>query len=95
MRLAVMRKSIHRAEYEVLVGLLRERREVAGITQTELSRALGRSQSFVSDLERGQRRLDLIELRDICAYLRMDLGKFVGEFEARLRSSAVSRKRRR
>ena len=87
-----MRKSIHRTEYAVLVGLLRERREAAAVTQSELSEALGRSQSFISDLERGQRRLDLIELRDICARLRIDLGKFVSELEARLRSQSSARK---
>ena len=83
-----MRKSIHRAEYQVLVKLLRERREAAGVTQTELSRSLGRSQSFVSDLERGQRRLDVIELRDICAHLRVDLMKFIAELQGRLRRRA-------
>lgn len=68
-----MSKSIHRAEYQVLVELLRERREQAGVTQVELSHTLRRTQSFVSDVERGQRRLDLLELRDICGHIGVDL----------------------
>jgi transcriptional regulator with XRE-family HTH domain len=90
-----MHKSIHTGAYATLIGLLRESREAAGATQMDLSEYLGRSQSFVSDLERGQRRLDVIELRDICGYLRIDFLKFVGELERRLRSAGPSRKQRR
>ena len=90
-----MRKSIHRTEYQILVELLRESRELAGVTQVELSKVLGRSQSFVSDLERGQRRLDIIELRDICKCLKLDFLRFIAELDRRLRLSASSPTRRR
>ena len=87
-----MGKSIHRAEYRVFVALLREHREQAAVTQVALSEALGRSQSFVSDFERGQRRLDLIELRDVCEHIGLDLIEFVEEFEKRLRQVTVGRR---
>jgi transcriptional regulator with XRE-family HTH domain len=45
-----------------LCQLLIEAREAAGMNQTELGKAVGRSQSFVSNYERGQRRLDLADL---------------------------------
>jgi transcriptional regulator with XRE-family HTH domain len=90
-----MRKSIHRAEYQILVEMLRESREQAGVTQAGLSKALGRSQSFVSDVERGQRRLDIIELRDICRCLKLDFLGVVSNLEHQLRSSASSAVRRR
>jgi transcriptional regulator with XRE-family HTH domain len=89
-----MRKSIHTDEHAALIDLLRESREAAGVTQTDLSRHLGRSQSFVSDLERGQRRLDVIQLRDICAYLGIEFPKFANELERRLRSAARPRRQR-
>lgn len=79
-----MSKTIHRNEYRVLLKLLKEQRVRAGITQTACSTALGRSQSFMSDIERGVRRLDLVELRDICAILKTSLGRFVQEFEQAL-----------
>jgi transcriptional regulator with XRE-family HTH domain len=84
-----MRKSIHRSEYRVLLDLLREQRARAGLTQAQASSSLGRAQSFISDVERGSRRLDLVQLRDLCHVLQTDLVKFVTEFE-----KAVSAKER-
>ena len=52
--------------------MLRERREAAGITQTDLSRRLGRPQSFISKYERGERRLDVIEFLDVAEALGSD-----------------------
>lgn len=45
-----------------LCRLLIEAREAADMNQTELGKAVGRSQSFVSNYERAQRRLDLPDL---------------------------------
>lgn len=79
-----MPKSIHRPEYEQLRKLVREVRIDAGVTQETLSVQLGRSQSFVSDIERGVRRIDAIELRDLCHLLGMDLVYFLGVLEERI-----------
>jgi len=76
-----MPKTIHRNEYRVLLDLLKEHRVRASVTQNEVSVALKRSQSFMSDIERGVRRLDLVELRDICTFLKIGLSRFVQEFE--------------
>jgi len=46
--------------------------------------ALGRPQSFASDIERGLRRLDLIQLRDICRVLGLGLVEFVQRYESEL-----------
>jgi transcriptional regulator with XRE-family HTH domain len=89
-----MAKSIHRPEYEVLRELLREARLSAGLTQVQLSASLGRPQSYVSDLERGVRRLDLIELRDICAVVGRDLPAFVRELERGIARLSTSPNRR-
>lgn len=85
-----MRKSIHRAEYVLLLELVREIRLAAGVTQEELSRKLGRPQSFVSDVERGTRRLDVLELRDLCGYLGQPFVDFVAEYERRLQQATAS-----
>ena len=77
-----MGKSIHRDDYNALIELLRRRRREAGVTQIDLSKALRRSQSFVSDIERGQRRLDVIEVRDICAAIGTSFLEFIREFDA-------------
>ena len=82
-----MPKSIHRAEYRILLRLLRELRMSAGVTQTRASASLGRVQSFVSDVERGVRRLDVVQLRDLCIALGTDLPSFVAAFERSMGSS--------
>ena len=79
-----MEKTIYTGEYAQLLRLLRETRERAGITQTDLADRLGHSQSFVTKCERGERRLDVIQLRTICAALGTDLASFVAELERRL-----------
>lgn len=76
-----MPKTLYRPEAAVLRQQLRAAREEAGITQTALSDALGRSQTFVSDIERGVRRLDTVELWEICNAMGLDLTAFVAEFQ--------------
>ncbi|GLK89991.1 hypothetical protein GCM10017655_30530 [Pseudomonas turukhanskensis] len=56
----------------------------AGLTQSEFAQALERPQSFASDIERGLRRLDLVQLRDICLALNIGLVDFVQRFENEL-----------
>lgn len=77
-----MQKSIYTEEYRTLLRLLREARERAGITQVELAGILGQSQSFVSKVESGDRRLDLVQLHIILNALEADLVGFVTRFVA-------------
>ncbi|MBL8298487.1 MAG: helix-turn-helix transcriptional regulator [Rhodanobacteraceae bacterium] len=67
-----MPKSIHRAEYRRIIDTLRDHREAQGLTQTGLATLLGRSQQWVSLLERGDRRLDVVEYVELCAALDLD-----------------------
>jgi transcriptional regulator with XRE-family HTH domain len=84
---AVMPKSIYRPEYVVLRELIREVRTARGITQNALSERLGHNQSFLSDIERGTRRIDVLELRDLCQEVDTDLLRFVAELEQRIAQS--------
>lgn len=88
-----MAKTIHRGEYNVIRDLLREKRVACGLTQVEVSQRMGRSQSFVSDVERGTRRVDLLELRDLCDLFGIRLTGFCEEFERRAAAVAPSGKR--
>ncbi len=80
-----MEKSVYREENLALLRLLRQCRVESGLTQGEFAKALERPQSFVSDIERGLRRLDLVQLRDICQVLGIGLVQFVERFEGALR----------
>ena len=79
-----MKKSVFTREYQVLLQVLHAAREKAEVTQIELARRLGRSQSFVSKCERGERRLDVVQLRQICHAIGTTLPKVINEFERRL-----------
>ena len=50
-----------------------------------MAKALGKPQAFVSYYESGARRLDLLELRQICGILGVPLTEFVRKFEKSLR----------
>ncbi len=56
----------------------------AGLTQEEVARRLGRPQSFISKYETGERRLDILELRQVVAVFGLPLADFVGRLEAGL-----------
>lgn len=79
-----MTKSIHTPEHEVLISLIRETRIKKGLNQSEVSRKLKKAQSFMSDVETGSRRLDIIQLRTLCNALGTDLTTFVVILENRL-----------
>ena len=79
-----MEKSIYTREYKVLLRALRETREHAGVTQVELARRLAQTQSYVSKIEVGDRRLDLVQLRTILIALGDSLGNFISRFEGAL-----------
>jgi transcriptional regulator with XRE-family HTH domain len=76
-----MEKSIHSQEYAQFLQLLRAVREEAGLTQGDVASRLGATQSFVSKCERGERRLDVVELRAWCTALDITLLKFLRRFE--------------
>lgn len=79
-----MTKAIYRPEYEVFLEILKRRRIDAGLTQVECSKALGRPQSFMSDVERGSRRLDIIQIWDLCRVLGCDFLDLMQEFQSTL-----------
>lgn len=67
---------------EELLRRLIEAREGQDLKQAELAERLGRPQSFVSNYERGQRRLDVIEFIEIAKALGLDPVGVVGELVA-------------
>jgi transcriptional regulator with XRE-family HTH domain len=57
----LMTKTIFGGDHQHLVELLIETRKARGLTQTELADRLGRDQTFISLIERRQRRVDVLE----------------------------------
>ena len=82
-----MPKFVGSAEQNILQNLLKRFRTDANLKQSELAEILNQSQSFVSKYESGERRLDLLELWQICQALNTTLSEFVAEFERLLNES--------
>ena len=72
-----MEKSIYSREYKVFLEELRNARERSSLTQAQLAEKLGMTQSMISKMERGERRIDAVELRHICRALGTSLIKFI------------------
>lgn len=88
-----MQKSLHSEQQNRFLSLLRQVRLDQSVTQTELSRRIGMSQSDVSKVERGVRRLDVLELRIWLEGLDTSLGDFVATLEEAI-SADLDRNRR-
>lgn len=81
-----MPKTIFSTGQITLQNLLRETRTQAELTQASLAEKLQRPQSFVAKYENGERRLDLVELRQICCALNLPLIELVKKFEKSLKN---------
>ena len=82
-----MEKNIYTQRQRILLELLREIRRKAKLRQEDVAAQLDRPQSFVSKYESGERRLDILELRDVCEALGMTLVEFAKRLERKLASS--------
>jgi len=67
-----MPKSTFTPAYKLLLTALIELRRQSGVTQVELSERLRKPQPFISNIERGVRRIDLIEFYAITRALGAD-----------------------
>lgn len=77
-----MQKSIGRPEQEILQRLLRQCRKEAGLTQRGLAERLQSGHSRISEYETGERRMDLVQLREYLDAVGVSLADFVFRFEA-------------
>jgi transcriptional regulator with XRE-family HTH domain len=72
-----MAKTLGTKQHEALIGMLKAKRETAGMTQAALAEALGEYQSYVARLESGQRRVDVIELIQLASILGFEPSQMV------------------
>ena len=72
-----MAKSTFTEAYGVLLHALVAARKDAGVTQVELAERLAKPQSFVSKIETGERRLDVVEFCAVAIALEIDGPEFL------------------
>jgi len=76
-----MKKSRGSPNQKIFQELLKQVRINAGVRQSVLAKRLNKPQSFISKYESGERRLDIIELREVCLAVGISLEKFIDELE--------------
>lgn len=79
-----MKKIIHTKEYYLLLELLYGLRMETGLTQAELAHKIGMPQSYISKVENGERRVDIVELYKICNALHCNFVDFISKYNERL-----------
>lgn len=79
-----MLKRVPYAHKAAFLRLLRATRLERKLTQKEVAKKLGQAQNFVSLYERGVRRLDVLELREVCKALGIPFAAFIRRLEKSL-----------
>jgi len=82
---SAVKKNIRLNQQKKLLVLLRGARVEAGLTQSELASRLAKDQTFVSKYESGERRLDILELREVCQAAGIDFVTFIRKLDRDLR----------
>ncbi len=72
-----MPRSLRSPRHEALRAFLVERRKAAGLTQAVLAERLKIHRSYVADIERGQRRVDVVELFALAEAIGFDPGEAI------------------
>jgi transcriptional regulator with XRE-family HTH domain len=86
----VSTKSKLAAELALLGRVIAGVRERAGVKQNELAARLGLPASYLSKIEKGTRRIDVIELINIAAALGMSAATIIEEAERELSKQSDS-----
>ena len=69
--------TIRSREYADFVGKLRKARLGADLRQIDVAKKLKRTQSYVSRVEMGEQRLDILELKKFAELYKKDLNYFI------------------
>lgn len=72
-------KTIYTREYRILLRMLKSKRQQKRISQEEMAKKLGVPQSFISKIESGERRIDVMELFRYCEGIGIDVIQFIKE----------------
>lgn len=72
-----MNKAIYSQTHKDLIGKLKQARIDAVLDQEEVAKLLGKTQSYISKVESGQRRVDIVQLKNFAKIYGKPLGFFI------------------
>jgi len=72
-----MVKSIRTKEYQDFTERLKKARLEIGLTQVEVAKKLNRPQSYISKVEAGEQRIDVMELKKFAKLYKKNVNYFI------------------
>ena len=72
-----MSKAIYSKDHKYIVEQLKKARQEAGLEQEQVAKLLGRTQSHISKIEAGQRRIDVVALKEFARIYKKSIDYFL------------------
>ena len=72
-----MSKTIYSKEHKYIVKQLKKARQDAGLSQEKVAKILNTTQSYISKIESGQRKIDVIQLKKFAKLYKKSLNFFI------------------
>ncbi len=72
-----MSKAIYSKDHKYIVEQLKKARQEAGLDQADVAKLLSKTQSYISKIEAGQRRIDIITLKEFAKVYKKDINFFL------------------
>lgn len=69
--------NIYSKEHKDIVGKLKEARLASGMEQEDVAKKIGRTQSYISKIESGQRRISILQLKEMAKVYKKDINYFL------------------
>ena len=73
----IMPRAIYKNEHRKIVERLKKARTALGLGQVEVAKRLGKTQSYLSKIESGQRRFDVLQLKEFAKIYKKDISFFI------------------
>lgn len=72
-----MKKTIYSPDHKTIIARLKNARLETGLSQEEVAKKLNKTQSYISKIESGQRRIDIVQLKELSKIYKRELNFFV------------------
>lgn len=72
-----MPDTIRSSEYKEVIKKLKAARIAAGLLQEEVAKRLNKSQSYISKVEAGEQRIDVVELKRLASLYQKNINHFI------------------
>lgn len=69
--------NIYTNKHKKVIEKLKKAREDSGLNQNDVAKKLGRTQSYISKIESGQRKVDIVQLQELAVVYKKKINDFL------------------